>query len=73
MKMENSNIKPDHYKAGDMDVIAFCHVHGINFTRGNVIKYVTRAGKKDKSKELEDLKKAQEFLRREIEHIENAS
>ncbi len=41
------------------------------FNRGNVVKYVTRAGKKDPEKELEDLKKAQWYLNREIDRIEN--
>lgn len=62
-------IKPDHYKSGEGDVIAFCQQHGINFARGNVIKYVTRAGKKDPDKELEDLVKAKEYLEREIKKL----
>ena len=62
-----SNIKPTHYKAGKHDVIAFCHYHSLSFTRGNIVKYVTRAGKK--GDELEDLLKAQEYLSREIEHV----
>jgi hypothetical protein len=64
---------PDHYKAGKMDVIDFCQHHDINFSRGNVIKYVTRAGKKksdNPNKELEDLKKAMVYLEREIEMLE---
>lgn len=64
-----SAIKPDHYQAGQGDVIAFCQHHSINFARGNVIKYVTRAGKKDPAKELEDLEKAMEYLQREIENV----
>lgn len=67
--VKHSNIRPMHYNAGQFDVIDFCHRHNLNFARGNVVKYVTRAGKKDKSKELEDLKKAMEFLRREIEYL----
>lgn len=67
--MVKDNIKPDHYKAGQGDVISFCQQHGINFSRGNVIKYVTRAGKKDPDKELEDLEKAREYLDREIEKL----
>lgn len=66
-------LKPDHYKAGSFDVIAFCQFHEINFSRGNIIKYVTRAGKKKSTnplKELEDLKKAQVYLQREIEALE---
>jgi hypothetical protein len=67
-------LKPDHYKAGNMDVIAFCHYHEISFCRGNIIKYVTRAGKKKSdniNKELEDLEKAKVYIEREIEFIKN--
>ena len=56
-----NSIKPSYYKAGDFDVIAFCQHHGLPFDIGNVVKYVTRAGKKDKDKELEDLNKALEY------------
>ena len=41
----------------------------LNFARGNVIKYVSRAGKKDRNKEIEDLKKASWYLNREIERL----
>ena len=41
----------------------------LNFARGNVIKYVSRAGKKDPNKELEDLSKAFWYLNREIERL----
>ena len=44
-------------------------VKQLNFARGNVIKYVSRAGKKDSNKELEDLKKASWYLNREIERL----
>ena len=46
MSKDNNAIQPSHYKAGEFDVIAFCQLHDINFDLGNVIKYVTRAGKK---------------------------
>lgn len=39
----------------------------------NVVKYVARAGKKDKNKELEDLKKASWYLERKIENLEKVS
>lgn len=67
------HIKPQHYKAGDKDVISFCQYHNINFQLGNVIKYVVRAGKKDANTYLQDLQKAREYLKREIEHIERSS
>ena len=66
---EENVIKPSHYKAGEFDVIAFCQLHNINFDLGNVIKYVTRAGKKENNSELQDLNKAMEYLKRRIEFI----
>lgn len=62
-------IKPSHYQAGEFDVIAFCFKHNLDFATGNIIKYVTRAGKKDKDKTLEDLLKAKEYLERKIEWV----
>ena len=64
-----NSIKPSYYKAGDFDVIAFCQHHELPFDLGNVVKYVTRAGKKDKDKELEDLNKALEYLQRRRQYI----
>ena len=66
---EENAIKPSHYKAGEFDVIAFCQLHNINFDLGNVIKYVTRAGKKENNSELQDLNKAMEYLKGRIEFI----
>lgn len=65
----NNPIKPNHYQAGEFDVIAFCFKHNLDFATGNIIKYVTRAGKKDKDKTLEDLEKAKEYLERKIEWV----
>jgi hypothetical protein len=50
------------------DVIDFIKDYGLNFNRGNVIKYLARSGKKDN--ELQDLRKALDYLQREIEHYE---
>ena len=57
---------PSHYADGKIEVIDFIEDKKLNFNLGNVIKYVARAGKKDKSKELEDLQKALWYLQREI-------
>lgn len=40
----------------------------LNFNLGNVVKYVSRAGRKDDA--LEDLKKAKQYLEFEIEAME---
>ncbi len=67
---EQKNSRPDvsHYK-GKIEVIDFIHAHDLNFNRGNVVKYTVRAGKKDPSKEIEDLQKAIDYLNFEIERI----
>ena len=41
----------------------------LDFCLGNVVKYVSRAGKKDPSKELEDLEKAKWYLQRRIDSL----
>jgi len=61
---------PSHYADGKIEVIDFIDDKKLNFNLGNVVKYVARAGKKDKSKELEDLKKALWYLEREISNYE---
>ena len=60
--------KPQHYKTDSIDVIDFCKIYDLNFNIGNIIKYVCRAGKKGDI--LEDLKKAKDYLEREIKHYE---
>ena len=57
-----------HYEAtGDYDVIDFCQHYKLSFNRGNVVKYIARAGKKDD--ELQDLYKAKDYIEREIAYI----
>ena len=60
---------PMHYQTESrIDVIDFCKMYEMNFNRGNIVKYLARAGKKDN--ELDDLRKALNYLLREIEHFE---
>lgn len=64
--------KPEHYDSQtNIDVIDICHMYNTSFSRGNIIKYVIRAGKKND--ELKDLYKALDYLQREIEYIKNQS
>ena len=57
-----------HYENGtQIDVIEFATMYDLNFNRGNVLKYIVRAGKKDD--EVKDLEKAMDYLRREIETV----
>jgi hypothetical protein len=61
---------PSHYNAGRIEVIEAIEDWGCGFHRGNAIKYIARAGKKDPSKEIEDLKKAVWYLNRLIETMQ---
>ena len=61
---------PAHYTSGRIEVIDFIEDQKLNYHRGNAVKYISRAGKKDKTKEAEDLKKAVWYLQREIYQIE---
>jgi hypothetical protein len=65
---EPNDIKPEHYKTDKIDVIDFCKLYDLNFNLGNVVKYVSRAGKKES--ELTDLLKAKEYICREIEFLQ---
>jgi hypothetical protein len=62
-------INPAHYRQG-IEVIDFISSYKLGYELGNAVKYISRAGKKDPSKELEDLKKAQWYLDRKIDQLE---
>lgn len=68
--MQNNNVNhPSHYTDGKIEVIDFIEDKKLNFHRGNAVKYIARAGKKDKFKEVEDLEKAAWYINREIERL----
>jgi len=58
---------PKHY-GGDTtyEAIKVIEAWELNFHLGNVVKYISRAGKKDITKTKEDLLKAQWYLERYI-------
>jgi hypothetical protein len=63
---------PNHYlgtrKFEPIDVI---NDWELNFQTGNAVKYISRAGRKDDSKTIEDLKKAVWYLEWEIKNLES--
>ncbi|MBR0204183.1 MAG: DUF3310 domain-containing protein [Synergistaceae bacterium] len=59
---------PDYYQANGYEAIDYIEAHGLNFNLGNVIKYVTRAGRKTDDP-VPDLEKARFYLEREIKHL----
>lgn len=63
---------PSHYTAyKGLEIIDL--TEQMNFNRGNAVKYIARAGLKDKEHELEDLEKAIWYTQREIQRIKNTS
>jgi len=58
---------PAHYTAGGIETIDFIEAKKLGYNLGNVVKYITRAGLK--SNQIEDLRKAQWYLTREINSL----
>lgn len=55
---------PAHYTTGGIETIEFIEAKKLGYNLGNVVKYITRAD--HKGNKLEDLRKAQWYLSREI-------
>lgn len=60
---------PQHYSGNGVEVIDAIEAWELNFSRGNAVKYIARAGKKND--EIEDLKKAKWYIEREIKRLTN--
>lgn len=67
--MEDAVNHPSHYTDGKIEVIEFIEDKNLSFHRGNAVKYICRAGKKDPRKEVEDLQKAIWYINREIKKL----
>ena len=71
---------PSHYKYGGIETIDYIEAKNLNYRLGNVIKYISRAGKKHEMLGLKnrfdysiiDLEKAKWYLEREIESVKEA-
>lgn len=67
--------RPQYYADSKIEVIDYIEDKNLGFCLGNVIKYVSRAGKKhsvgktDKEKMIEDLNKAKWYLNRRIKEL----
>ena len=73
--MENKEMvnHPQHYGGKDniYEAIKVIDAWELGFSLGNTIKYISRAGKKNQTKELEDLKKSLWYLEHHIKNLEN--
>lgn len=61
---------PSHYGGADnpYEAIKVIRAWDLNFSLGNTIKYISRAGKKNPNKSVEDLQKALWYLQEEINY-----
>ena len=71
MTRNNSVNHPDHYggENNTYEAIKIIEAYDLNFSLGNAIKYIIRAGKKN-SNTIEDLEKAKWYVQRQIEFLE---
>lgn len=71
-KKESIN-HPTHYggQENPYEAIKIIEALDLGFCLGNTVKYIARAGKKDPTKQLEDLKKSRWYLDREIQKLEH--
>jgi hypothetical protein len=63
---------PNHYGGEDniYEAIKVIDAWELGFSLGNTVKYISRAGKKNSDKELEDLKKTKWYLDHHIKNLE---
>ena len=66
---------PSHYGGKDnpYETIKVIDSWNLDFCLGNAVKYISRAGKKDKDKHIEDLRKAIFYIEHEIELLKGQS
>ena len=61
---------PSHYTSGEIEVIDFIEDQHLGFHLGNAVKYISRAGRKDADRTIEDLQKAVWYINRQIQRLE---
>jgi hypothetical protein len=63
---------PTHYGGADnpYEAIKVIEAWQLDFHIGNAVKYISRAGKKDPNKIVEDLRKARWYIDRAIQRLE---
>ena len=67
---------PDYYTSHEicgLEAIDIIDAYGLNFSLGNVVKYILRAGRKHDNSYYDDLRKALWYLQHEINRIGGTS
>lgn len=67
LRKDINNVEhPSYYNSGKIEVIDFIEDQNLDFCLGNAVKYISRAGKKDPDKMIEDLEKARWYINHKI-------
>lgn len=69
-KIDDPVNHPSHYTDGKYETIDFIEDYGMITHVGTSIKYISRAGKKDEDKYIQDLSKADWYLQRYLKYLE---
>ena len=66
---------PNHYGGSEnvYETIKVIDAWNLGFSLGNAVKYISRAGKKDPKKEIEDLEKSIFYIKHHIEQLKKNS
>jgi len=66
---------PKHYGGSEnpYEAIKVIEAWDLGFCLGNTVKYISRAGKKEPDKVVQDLEKAKWYLEREISNLRSIS
>ncbi len=59
--------RPDYYTTGKIEVWDFIADQKLDFFAGNVVKYVSRAGRKSGESRQKDLEKAKTYIQKMID------
>ena len=66
---------PQHYggESNPYEAIKVINAWDLGFCLGNTVKYISRAGKKDEGKAIEDLEKARWYLDHQIKRLKDGN
>lgn len=67
--MTTDFLHPKYYTQNGIEAIDFIEAHGLNFSLGNAVKYIVRAGRKPNEDSITAISKAIWYLERERERI----
>ncbi len=61
-----TKISPNHYQQGSIQTWDYIIEQGLGYLEGNIVKYISRAGKKEGESKLDDLLKAQAYIHKAV-------